>query len=93
METKTKNSNKVLGIIITACAVGIMIVKYFTHGNLDSYIMPFVLFCVGMVFYNQKPIKQTSELIEPGSTKGKVVLALTSLALISGVVVFILTLV
>lgn len=50
MNTKNKDFGKVAGVITIISAIGIMIVKMMTDNEPDSYIMPVVLLCLGVVF-------------------------------------------
>jgi len=91
METKKLDSKKVAGIIMAISAIGIMILKYFTNGNLDSYIMPFILLCVSVSLYFTTPKNETKQT-EQKTTKGKIILSLVSIALVSGIIMFFVTL-
>ena len=91
METKKLNFSKIAAIIIAVCAIGIIIIKYFTNGDMDSYILPFILLFVSVVFFSQKPKKEVKQ-VDVNSTKGRIILFLASIAFVSGVVVFFSTL-
>lgn len=91
METKKINANTVSGIIITISAIGIMIVNYFTNGDLDSYIMPIIFFCMAVVMFTSNT-KSKPKQIELSTTQKRVVLSIISIALVSGIVVFFITL-
>lgn len=91
MESKKMKVTKAMGIVIAVCAVGILIVKYFTNGNLDSYIPALILLFVAVVIYFQKP-KETSVQIEISPMARKVVFSLLTVTLVAGLIAFLVTL-
>lgn len=90
MESKL-NLKNVLGTITALCAIGIMIIKYHTKGDLDSYIMPFILLWFSVILFSLKP-ENKAVRVKFTKTQNNIILSVVSLALISGLVMFFLTL-
>ena len=91
MKSLKLNFSKVSGIIITVCAIGIIALKYFTNGDLDSYILPVILLCVGAVFIFQKP-ENNAKQIELNPAKRNIILSVLSIMIIVGFIAFFSTL-
>lgn len=90
MESRKLNVSKPAGIIIAVCAIGIMIVKFLTNGEIDSYIMPFILLCISVIVFSAKPNAESKRL-EFSKKQSKVLLSIASIILISGIVMFFTT--
>jgi len=88
MESKTR---KVLGSIIAVSALGMAGLKYFTNGDLDSYILPFILLWLSVIIFTNKSkkVENQKELSEKQRT---VMLSIASITLIAGIVTFFITL-
>jgi len=84
MKLKSKNF---LGGIIAIGAIGIMILKYQTNGDLDSYIMPFILLCLAVIIFTTKPKKEEKQ-IQLNRKQRTVLLSILSVTLVSGIVTF-----
>ncbi|MBT3210129.1 MAG: hypothetical protein HN704_07380 [Bacteroidetes bacterium] len=88
MESKTRY---LLGSIIAVSAIGIIILKFITNGDIDSYVMPFILLCLSVIVFlpktkKVKPQKEISKKFQ------KVILSIVSLALVTGIITFFATL-
>ena len=88
MESKTRN---LLGTIAVVSAIGMIVITFINNGNIDSYILPFlVLWLSVIIFFNkaqkEKPKKKMSQ------KQQNIILSIVSVALISGVITFFTTL-
>ncbi len=90
MKSKKLNPMKFLGIITAVCAIGIMILNYFTNGDIDSYILPFILINFAVAVYLNKQKKETKP-IEFNKTTRIIILSIASITFVSGVVAMIFT--
>ena len=54
METTKANFSRVAGVIIMICAMGMTALNIFLNKNMDSYIMPFILLMLGIMFISRK---------------------------------------
>lgn len=88
MKLKSKN---LLGAIIAICAIGMMATKYFTNGNFDSDIMPFILMWLAVIVFFAKPQKEGMR-IELNKRQKNVILTVVSVTLIAGIAAFFVTL-
>ncbi len=80
-----------LGIIIAVSAVGMMVVKYTTNGNMDSYIMPFLLLFLSAVVFSNNSKKDKEQKVF-SKKQQKVLLPTAMVVLGSGIIVFLITL-
>ena len=80
-----------LGTIIAICAIGMMVVKYITNGNFDSYILPFILLWISVIVFFNKPKKENKQ-VELSKKQQYIILSALSITLVSGLVVFFTTL-
>ncbi len=88
MEPRVRNF---LGTIIAVSAIGMMVFKYATNGNMDSYIMPFFLLFYSVVVFSNKSKKDKQEK-RFSKKQQKVLLSTTLVALGAGIIVFFATL-
>lgn len=87
MELKIR---KTLGIITTASAIGILIINYLSHRGLDSFIMPFILLCFSVIMLFGKQTKEAAPM-KLNKKHRKIILSIVSITLVSGIVVFLIT--
>ncbi len=80
-----------LGTIIAASAIGMMVLKYVTNGNMDSYIMPFILLCFSVIVFSNKSKKDNEQKIF-SEKQQKVLLSTALVALGTGIIAFLITL-
>lgn len=88
METRVRN---LLGAIIAISAIGMMITKYVMNGSIDSYVLPFILLCLSVIVFLNKPKKENKQ-IEVNKKKQNIILSVVSVALITGIITFFTTL-
>ncbi|MCP3932188.1 MAG: hypothetical protein GY705_24210 [Bacteroidetes bacterium] len=84
MESKTRS---VLGAIIAVCAIGMIIIEYATNGDMDSYMMSFILLCASVVIFanNSKKEKPQKEISEK---QQKIILSIALVTLVAGIITF-----
>ncbi len=80
-----------LGAIIAISAIGMMVLKYATHGNMDSYIMPIFLLFLSVVVFSNRSKKDEEQKIFIKKHQ-KVILPAALIALGSGLITFFITL-
>lgn len=88
MESKTRYF---LGAIIVVCAIGIMILNYFTNKGFDSYIIPFILLPFSVTVFLAKHKKEKTD-IRLSKKQQKIILPIVSVTLIAGIITFLTTL-
>lgn len=88
MEATKVNLSKISGVIIMICALGIAAVNIILKENPDSFIMPFILFVVGISFISKKQSAETKQPVI-SAKKQRIILATLSISLIAGIVIFI----
>ena len=94
MNTKKTSSKKVSGIIMMACAVGIIILNIAKGMDLDSYIMPTIFLSIGTSFLTMKEkAEDVKQHVEASIKRNKILLPITIIALLTGIGSFIFTLV
>jgi len=91
MQTQKLSFSKVSGIIVIGCAIAIIVIKYLTQGDLDSYIMPFMLMCMGVVFLSRKN-KEEEKPFYMSPKQARIAMAIVLVSLIAGIIVFFLVL-
>lgn len=70
------------------CALAMAALNIFLNKDLDSFIMPFIFFMLGITSIT---IKQSAETKQPkiSAKKQKIILATLSISLIAGIVIFV----
>jgi len=67
-----------------------IVIKFFTDKNIDSFISPAILLLLGIFFLNKKPDEETRQIsISP--TAKKILIATLSISLVSGIIVMLVT--
>jgi drug/metabolite transporter (DMT)-like permease len=88
MESRKLTPTKFLGIIIGVSAIGLMILKYITNGNYDSFMLPIILLVLGSIIYSRKPEKESKQIVTDPKTR-KMIISALSVLVITGIIVFI----
>jgi len=91
MQTQKLSFSKGSGIIVIGCAIAITVIKYLTQGDLDSYIMPFILLCMGVVFMSQKE-KVEKKPFNLSTKQARISMAIVLVSLIAGSIAFFMVL-
>ncbi len=87
METMKVNTVRTLGIVIIISALAIGALKYYTEGDIDSYMMPFILFCMGVVFVTKKSAEKPKQIrLKPH--QARIALWVGTIVLIMGIIAF-----
>lgn len=88
MESKTR---KLLGTIIAVCAIGMIIINFTTHGDIDDYLMPFFLLWLSVIVFLPKTKKEKPNIVINKKMQ-KLILSIGIVALTTGIVTFFTTL-
>jgi len=91
MEKSDRKLAKVSGLIMIVSALGISLLNVLERNPFDSYIMPFILLMVGMVYLLRKTENEQRSL-QIGKKQKRIVIATLSISLVGGIVVMLLTL-
>lgn len=92
METSEKIVIKIPGIITVVSAVAMVLFHALQGHGMDSYILPFILFMLGIIILLRKP-EVESKRTRMGKTARRITIAALSLSLVAGTVVLLQTLV
>jgi len=90
MKTSDKVKIKIPGIITIVSALVLVLFHALQGHEMDTYIMPFILFMFGILILLRKPEDEIRKPRLEKSTR-RIVLAALSISLIAGIVVMVLT--
>ncbi len=88
MESKTR---KFLGAIIAVSAIGMIVIKYISNENIDSYMLPLILLFTSVVIISNKS-KKSKQVKAISKKQHKVILSSGLIALGTGIIIFFVTL-
>lgn len=92
METSSRNFKVVSGVTIIICAIFMIALNIIAKENMDSYIMPFILLWLGVLFLTRKSDEERPQ-ISMSPKKRMFMIASLSISLVGGIVALVFTLI